>query len=278
MNSIMKYFIFLIILLKSIYNETCEMKRHYFFLLPLEKEKNETNLIGLKKYDYMLILKTEPIDIDNEDNLHVVLNVTFPININIDLSHEIIYNFTSLEKFCLNDILKTGNGKYENIVGSLSEYLTENKILQRIYIKIENILFNKEISQNKNEKNFYLLTNYSQYYEQNEIKKKYILMKKMSKELNQNFQIVSATILKEKPSPKPTQKLYLNENNYLCENNPNIKYELLIGRELTPLIGDDKLRDNSEYDVFADSIKYYLIDVHNLVCLTYSLGKYNGKC
>ena len=265
MNSLLKYFLLLTNLISLIYSKNCDMKIHNFFLLPLEKYNNTGNLVGLKKYDYMLILKPEPLS-ENE-NLHLVLNISFPININIDLSNEIIYSFSSLEKFCIEDVLKKDKGKYENLVGTLSEYSTENLILERIWIKVENMLFIEEISEKRPEKNiFYLLTNYTGLIA--DINKNYILMKKMTKSIqSQYFQIVSVNIKKE------GQKL----NNYFCENNPNAVYELSIGNELSTLINDEKLRENNHYNVFSGGKNYILSNVHNFVCLIYSGNKYEEE-
>ena len=89
----MKIFSILLLLIILIhlsysYNE-CEILIHNFFLLPTEKVVKPVNktLSGLSKYDYILILKTEP---KGKDKYILVLNVTFPININIELSDEII--------------------------------------------------------------------------------------------------------------------------------------------------------------------------------------------
>ena len=265
MNSLFQYFLLLTYLIRLIINKNCDMKIHNFFLLPLKKYNITENLVGLKKYDYMLILKPEPRS-ENE-NLHLALNISFPININIDLSNEIIYSFVSLEKFCLEDILKKDKGKYENLVGTLSEYTTENLVLERIWIKVENILFNEEISENRQEKNiFYLLTNYTGSI--TDINKKYILMKKMTKSiLPQYLQIVSVNIKKE------GQKL----NNYFCENNPNNENELSIGNELITLNKDEKLRENNVYSIFSRGKNYILSNVHNFICLIYSGNKYEEE-
>lgn len=265
MSSLLQFFLLLTYLIRFIFNKNCDMKIHNFFLLPLEKYNISENLIGLKKYDYMLILKPQPSS--ESENLHLVLNISFPININIDLSNEIIYSFVSLEKFCLEDILKKDKGKYENLVGTLSEYNTENLILERIWIKVENILFNEEISEKRQEKNmFYLLTNYTGI--NTDINKKCILMKKMTKTiLPQFFQIVSANILKERP------KL----NNYFCENSPNVENELSIGDELLTLSNDEKLRENNSCNVFSREKNYILSNVHNFICLIYSENKYSEE-
>ena len=141
MNSFLNILL-LMIIFKSIYNDNCEMKTHHFYLLPIEKDYYNITiqLRGLEKYDYILILKSEP---RNVDKYHIVLNVSFPINVNIELSNEIIYDFISIEKFCINDF--EVEGRYINILGTLYEYSTQNKILEKIWIKVEKILLYKEI-------------------------------------------------------------------------------------------------------------------------------------
>ena len=263
MYFLIKYILLLIFLFKPIYNGNCKMKTHDFFLLPINKENNEesSKLTGLAKFDYMLILKTEP---RNDDNYHLVLNVTFPININIDISGEIIYEFESLEKFCISDIRAR---KYINIFGDLSEYETENTILQRIWIKIESILMDKEVEKIRNQ-NFYLLTNYSLTDNKD---KKYILMKKISYEPQQTFQILYVSIHQ--------QNLLMDNNNYVCEDYSGPRNELSIGDELTTLIRVDRIRESSDYNVFDQSRKKYLLsNVQNLVCIYYTLTQFDEKC
>ena len=259
-------FLLLILSLKSIYNENCNMKTHNFYLLPIEK-KSSNNTIefqGLKKYNYILILKTEPNDVDK---YHIVLDVSFPINVNIELSNEIIYCFNSLEKFCINDLEK--EGKYINILGKLYEYSTENNILERIWIKIDKILLYKNLESNTN-RIYYLLSNYSEFDDNN---KKYILMKKMDIETSasQNFQIVSVNILKDQVQ---------SNNDYLCAIKNNYMNDLSIGDELTIFmtLNDDKLRDNFEYFVYVKNTKYKLSNVNIFLCKIYDKDKYNGNC
>ena len=255
----------LMIIFKSIYNDNCYMKTHNFYLLPIEKDYyNKTiPLRGLEKYDYILILKSEP---RNVDKYHIVLNVSFPINVNIELSNEIIYDFISIEKFCINDF--ETKGKYINILGTLYEYSTQNKILEKIWIKVEKILLYKEIESSKN-KIFYLLTDYNQY---DKINKEYILMKKMSNEITQNFQIASVSFLKDEIQLK---------NNYICESEQNIKNELSIGDELTIFMKLDEeiLRDNFDYAIYDKNQKKYQIgNVKNMLCITYNNNRYDKKC
>ena len=266
--SFLQYLLLIIFLFKPINNSNgnCIMHTHNFFLLPLEKKNNGNNLEleGLKKYDYMLILKTDP---KNIDKYHMVLNVSFPINVNIDLSCEIIYDFISLKKFCINDLVQENKGKYVNILGKLSEYETENQILGKIWIKVEKVLFYKEIEQSNKMTTFYLLTKFSEY---DKINKEYILMKKMSNDKSQIFQIVKAYIMKKKDS---------STNNYVCAGEYNDEYDLPIGNEFTTFESDDnRLREKLSYNFFSQKINYYFTISKNLVCITYNINKYEDKC
>ena len=262
-------FILIIYLFKSIYNNNnCDMKIHNFYLLPLEKEEvNETNsLVGLRKFDYMLILKPYP---KNIDKYQIVLNVSFPININIELSNKIIYDFISLEKFCIND-LETSD-KYINILGTLQEYETENLILERVWIKVEQTYFFKEIEIEglKNQMHFYLLSNFSEFDNKN---KEYILMKKMNNDDNQVFQIVTVKMGKDNLQYK---------NNYVCDTYSEKKYELTVGNILKFLNSDTNtefFRDNFVYNIYYDDKRYEIQIMKNLVCITYNKDKYDGKC
>ena len=256
-----KFFFILIIflLLNSINTENCEMITHKFFLLPLTSDS--PNQPGLKKYDYMLILKTEP---KGNDKYHLVLNVTFPVNINVDLSTEIIYTFISLEKFCLLDLIKE-KGRFVNIFGNLSDSERKNNILERIWIKVENVILFKNV-ENDRKQSFYLLTNY---YEGDKKNKRYFLMNKMFNGVRQNFQIVSTLIYKE------------NENsNYECKNNEDLKDELIlsIGDEITIHNLNDILRDDFTYNAFVNNNRYILSQVDNFICLKYQLQNYDEFC
>lgn len=261
MKYISNYFFLIIFLsLKSINGENCQMEIHKFFLLPLAKDSIPNAQAGLKRYDYMLILKTEP---RGNDKYHLVLNVTFPININIDLSSEILYSFISIEKFCLLDLTKE-KGRFINIFGTISDSVTDNKILERIWIKVENVLLFK-IVENDRKLNFYLLTNYNK---EDKDGKRYFLMNKMYNGIDQNFQIVSTRIRREKEFP-----------NYECKTDDDLKDEndLSIGDEISILEINDKLRDGFSYTAFAKNNKYSLSQVDNFICIKYQLQKYDVK-
>ena len=248
--------------LNIILSQECTYQKHKFYILPLIKESNISVLKeGLHKYDYILVLETNPL---NEDKYHLILSVTFPININIELSPDIIYSFESLKKFCILDLTKEKRGKYINIQGKLSEYSTDNLILSNIWIKVEKIiLFTIVDSIERNNNIFYLISKNNE----DDHTEKYYLLKKMSQSPEQFFQIVSVKI---------------NENinqNYFCANDN----ELTIGTEFTILGTSEKdqmLRNGLQYNAYNwNTQKNYVFQVlQNFICITYSKKSYEEKC
>ena len=262
MNFIFIFFSLILLFSKPIKTEKCEMTYHNFFLLPTKNE-DRSNMKGLIKYDYLLILKTEPL---GNDKYHLILNVSFPVNVNIDLSDEILYSFVSLEKFCLRDVTKE-KGRYVNILGTISDHLTKNKILENIWIKIDKVLMFNELD-NERKLNYYLLTNYKDTDKEN---KKYFLMKKMYNGNNQIFQIVRTLIRKEK------EKQITNDN-FECKNELKENIELNFGDEISILATDYKLRENFDYNAYAKDNKYILKEINNFICLNYKFDNYEDSC
>lgn len=263
MNFYFNFFLLIICLSITISKENCEMEKHKFFLLTI-KNVHQSYGEGLEKNDYLLILKTTPL---GNDKYHLVLDVTFPVNLNLELSDEIIYSFNSIEKFCLTDLTKE-KGRYVNILGTLSDHNTKNIILEKVWIKVENKLIFEEV-RNDNRVNFYLLTNYK---EDDNNQKKYFLMKKLYIGINQNFQIVSVSMQRENQQKNV-------KTNFYCENNlKENEYDLSIGDEISILGFDDKLRETSGYHAFTKDKKFILSDVHNFVCIKYELKNYEESC
>ena len=263
MNLISKFFILIICLSTTISKESCQMEKHKFFLLPTKKQDHKYK-IGLEKNDYMLILKTTPL---GNDNYHLILNVTFPVNLEIELSDEIVYSFESNEKFCLLDLTRE-KGRYVNILGTISDHLTKNIILHKVWIKVENKLIFEEV-ESDNRVNFYLLTNYN---EDDTKFKKYFLLKKMYRGLNQNFQIVSTSMIRENEQENDKENFYCAKN--LGEN----ENDLDIGDGISVLELGDKLRESSNYIAFAKDKKFILSDIHNFICVKYELKNYEELC
>lgn len=261
---LLKYIIFYIFIF-SISCQNCLMKEHNFYLIPLIKENKIDNLTGLHKYDYYLILKTDPLNENNNDNYHMVFLISFPININIELSTEIIYKFESTRKFCIKDLIKSSAGKQSNIQGKISEYNSGFQILEAIWIKVEKILLYKEVLSYERQTKFFLLT---EFYEKDKNKKKYLLMKKMSNSVSkQIFQIIRVNIDSELESNQ-----CLNEEEYIK-----------IGTEFTIQhinSGEDSmLREGLTYETFTSDKVYKIIyNIENLICLIYENKLYNDKC
>ena len=222
-----------------------------FYLIALRKNGYPSNSVGLNKYDYYLILQTNPYN--NNDIYHLEFQITFPININIELSPEILYKFFATKKFCINDII---SGRQTNLVGKIIEVNSGMDILTKVWMKIEkNILF-KEINFNERKKIFYYL---------GESNQKYLFLKKMSKDIiNQSFQIV---------------RLSLRGG-----NDDDLK-KLKIGTEFTIQdsgLDDFNLREGLVYEVFAfdgDERQNFQFDnIENLICFYYKGKYYDKKC
>ena len=248
--------------------ESCLIKNHNFYLIPLIKYNITENLKGLNKYDYNLILETNPLN--QSDSYYIIFSIIFPINVNIELNTEIIYKFESANKFCLLDLTKKSEGRQYNIQGRLTEYNSEIQILERIWIKIEKVLLIKEVSFEIH--NTYLLLTE---FKENDENKKYILIKKMTKTTNkQFFQIVRVNI----------NKKYPNIENIDCLNNEN---NLPVGTEFAIKEinkGDDSmLREGINYETFigeedTEDSNYSFNNVENLVCLFYEKQFFGNKC
>lgn len=262
MNFVFIFFSLILLFSKPIKTEKCEMTYHNFFLLPLKNE-DRSHMQGLIKYDYLLILKTEPL---GKDRYHLILSVSFPVNVNIDLSDEILYSFVSMEKFCLRDVTKE-KGRYVNILGTISDHVTKNKILENIWVKIDKVLMFNEID-NERKLNYYLLTNYK---DTDNDYKKYFLMKKMYNGNNQIFQIVRTLMRKEKDKQGPN-------DNFECKNELKEEIELKFGDEISILGTDVKLRENFDYNAYAKDNKYILYELKNLICLIYKFDDYEELC
>jgi len=232
--------------------EICKFVEHNFYLIALKKSSNEN--IGLNKYNYSLILESNPFD--ENDNYNLVFSVSFPININIELSPEIVYKFFSLKKFCLKDLIEK---KQENIVGKIIEYNSDIQILERVWMKILDVNLYQGTKDHDRKKIYYLLGD-------NLIKntKKYLFLKRLNQNyLKFSYQIVRVSIT--------------NEN----EQIKNMK----IGTEFTvqdPTNVDFILREGFQYETFASDgsdIQTYTFDkIENLICINYQGDKYLGKC
>ena len=242
--------------------ENCLIKTHNFYLIPLIKEESLDKLYGLHKYDYNLILETDPFS-DN-DNYHMILSVNFPINVDIDLNPEIIYKFESTNKFCLRDLIRESAGRQNNIQGKISEYNSEIQIFQKIWIKVENVLLFKNVEIYDNKNKYFLITEFS---EKDKNKKKFLLMKKMSNNLDyQFFQIIRVNL---------TNNL---ETDCLNDDEKNLK----IGTEFTIRNENSMLREGINYESFvlgeSSGGSYSLKNIENLICLIYENNKYGNKC
>ena len=236
--------------------QDCKLVGHNFYLIVLKKneeEQNHKDLVGLNKYEYSLVLDSNPYN--ENDNYQMIISVSFPVNINIELSPEIIYKFFSSKKFCIKDL---NNEKQSNLIGKLIEESSEIKILEIIWMKIEEVIFFEEIKSIDRKKVYYYLG-------ENDIKKekKYLFMKKIYKnELNQYYQIIRVVIK--------------DENNQL----KNIK----IKTEFSVINTDDEvLRDGFTYEVFAsdedgNKLSFHFEKTENFLFFVYKNKKIKEEC
>ena len=232
--------------------QICKYVNHEFYLIALKK--NTIEYQGLNKYDYHLILDANPFN--ENDNYHLVFSVSFPVNINIELSPEIIYKFFSLKKFCIKDLIEKSQ---ENIVGKLIEYNSEIQILEKVWIKIIEVQLYQEMKDNDRRKIYYFL---GENITRNN--KKYLFLRKMNLIPGElYYQIARVSIS--------------NENEQL--NDLNIGTEFSIQDASTY---DFILREGITYDTYANDgttmQNYKFEKVENLICLIYQGKTYLKKC
>lgn len=250
MKGLLKFFLFCHLIQLYIF-EICKIVDHNFYLIALKKNPDEYN--GLNKYNYSLILESNPFS--ENDNYHLIFSITFPVNINIELSPDIIYKFFSLKKFCIRDLI---NKSQENIVGKLIEYNSGIQILKNVWIKIIDVNLYQE--PNSDAQIIYY------FFGKNIVKnnEKYLFLKKEStNSLKHYYQIV---------------RLNLNLKDEFLDT-------LKIGTEfavLYPTNEEFTLREGLTYQAFVldDSAKRFFkfIDIESLVCLYYEGRDYKGKC
>lgn len=253
------------ILLSFALCEICKRGNHTMYLLP-QNEKGEGD-VGLKAKRYYMFLQTDYLE---DNNVYLMMNVSFPINVNIDLSSEIGYSFTPLHRFCLNDVL---HGRMVNIVGKLKEFNTDYDILQSIWIKIENIIYNKNYKESGQLDQFLLMTRYI--YGNNS---KVIFMKSINRFKNTFFQLVRGDLTNENPS---TCSQITNSDK--IKDVEDVIFEIGTEASITNMnVQTDMIMENNIYRVLIkhkESIyELRLSNITNLVCREWDEFNYNKKC
>ena len=250
MRGLLKFILFCYLI--QLYRfEICKIVDHNFYLIALKKNPDEYN--GLNKYNYSLILESNPFS--ENDNYHLIFSITFPVNINIELSPDIIYKFFSLKKFCIKDLI---NKSQENIVGKLIEYNSGIQILKNVWIKILDVNLYQEPNSDTKIIFYFFGKNMVKNHE------KYLFLKKETKNsLKHYYQIV---------------RLNLNSDDDFLQN-------LKIGTEFAvqyPTNEGFTLREGLTYQTYVSDASgqqsYKFIDIENLVCLYYEGRDYKGKC
>ena len=249
MKNLLRFILFCY-LIQICFFQYCKFVNHDFYLIALKK--NTTEEKGLNKYYYNLILDANPFS--EHDNYHLVFNITFPININIELSPEIVYKVFSSKNYCIKDLIEK---KQINIVGKIIEYNSEIQILEKVWMKIIDVNLLQEMKENDRRKIYYLLgLNIEK-----SNKKYYLFLKKMNlNSQKQSYQIVRVSI-------------------------NNLDEKLKNGTEFSiqdQSIDDFILRDGIIYETFADDgttkQSYKFENVENLICLNYQGKTFLGKC
>jgi hypothetical protein len=240
-------------------NQACREGTHtmYVALTTL----TNSSLKGLKKFSYTFFLLPS---FEQINNFHLVFEAHFPVNINIELSPEILYVFQPLYNFCLNDLL---NNRQKTLIGNLEELKTKSSILTGIWIEIDEILYKEEIKKEMLDITKYLLM--SKYQSSNS---EVLIMKHLTlSDSNSYFQIVRARITEKD-----------NVNSLLHD-------ELEVGTQIMMTLDSDKsnviLQEKQVYTgLISDKssrLKRFIFDnIINFVCLmsTTHDGHFDKEC
>ena len=238
----------------------CRKGKHPMFVV-LTPPANSNIIKGLKTFSYTFILFPSQ---NYVNNFHLVIEGSFPVNVNIDLSADIVYYFESNYNFCLNDLL---GGRLVTILGDLIEYKSKSPILHGIWMQIDKIEMKEEIKVDTQDNlpRFYLLTNYN--YNNPSV----ILMEKLTTNVSKPvLQIVKASMKETK-----------NKKLVGFDEGDN---GLSIGTELTiqSTVINDILNEGKVHQAFTmvgTQGKYFTLDaVSNLVCLIRNGETYSKQC
>ena len=240
--------------------DTCQKGTHK--MLVVLNPNLKPNAKGLSKFDYNFILYPK---LDLIDNRHLLISGTFPINVNIDLSDDIIYIFESKYDYCLNDLIK---GRLVTLLGNLIEYKSGSLILTGIWMQFGELLMNKPMITDASSDSliFYLMSDY------NDNKKNVILMTKIFDSWNKMaFQVIKARMLEKK-----------NNKLVFYSGSPNDSIVLPIGTELKIQNEEKFLRDTTTYtaNTVESGVTYnFNIDsITNYMCMKIENRKYTNKC
>ena len=242
-------------------DNSCKPGIHQMFVI-INQINDNKNRIGLSKFNYLFILLSTP---EEPTDIHIMFKGKFPVNVNIDLYEELVYNFIPKNPFCLTDLINERQGV---ILGDLYQYKPKNLILNGIYIEIEENIMKFPIDNEDLSNEFFLLNNYtppSQYV---------FLLKKINKKGNQFFQIVNVKMIETKFNQN-----YCNNEDY------DSKYNLTIGTiiEVKSQYIDNNyiMKDGLIYNggiLLPIYRNFILNDVQSFVCLLYIGNEYTEEC
>ena len=242
-------------------DNSCKPGIHQMFVI-INQINDNKNRIGLSKFNYLFILLSTP---EEPTDIHIMFKGKFPVNVNIDLYEELVYNFIPKNPFCLTDLINERQGI---ILGDLYQYKPKNLILNGIYIEIEEIIMKYPIDNVDLSNEFFLLNNYKP------PSQKIFLLKKINKKGNQFFQIVNVNMKESK-----FNQIYCNNEDY--DSNYNLTIGTIIEIKSQYIDNNYIMKEDSIYNggVLLPIYRNYLLnDVQSFVCLLYNGNEYNEEC
>lgn len=253
------FYIFLSFLSSYVFSDikTCREANHTMYVA-LTAITDKHSLEGLEKFSYTFFLLPS---FSSLNNFHLSFKAHFPINVNVDLSPDVLYVFQPIYHFCLNDLF---NNRQKTILGNLGEHKTNSSILTGIWIEIDEILYNKEFQDEKPDMTKYLLMSNYQFSNTEVLIMKYLT----TNPTTSYFQIVRARI-----TEKDSNELVTNDG-------------IEIGTPIIIFADSDKsnviLQEKQIYSGFIyvqTSLKTFLFDnIVNFVCLMSEGGVFMKEC
>lgn len=225
------YFLLLSFALMINYTLTQIPCRHgdHKMLALLTENKSILNPVGLEQFDYNFLLLSS---YDNKNNYQIAFKGYFPINSNIDLNLNTIYQFIP-EEYCLNHLIKNS---VSTLKGNLTEYYSNKTVLTKTFVNFEKMLLNSPINSIEKQKNqYYLMTRVNCRDASTEV----VLMKTLFEENGAFSQFVKATL------------------SYLDKENENSNDGVFIEAGTALLIKPNNKNEELNHDAFDYSAKEF---------------------
>lgn len=176
--------LFLMLLLDNILNQMpCRHGEHKMLVL-LTENKAIKNPVGLEQFNYDFFLLSS---YDIKNNYQIAFKGYFPINTNIDLNLNTVYQFLP-EDYCLNHLIRNS---VSTLKGNLDEYDSKTRVLTHTFVNFEKMILNNQIdSIHKQENKYYLMTRVNSSDPSVEV----VLMKTLFEENGSFLQFVKANL------------------------------------------------------------------------------------